>query len=152
MRGSWLTPIAVVLLIVDLATRLPVAAHSQSAPLARFAGTWQAHGAILILGPRGRGYYQARTYVDCTNRILTDCDRSKGGFIYDGGFGALTVSRVVGNTVSATITSSSTSWEINTKISFTLTRNDILIARGASDLLDQRRFCGPRAPVGACGA
>lgn len=152
MRGVWLSTAAIVLLVADLATRLPVAAHSQAAPFGRFAGGWQAHGAVLVIGVHGRGYYQARTYVNCTSAVLTDCDRSKGNLIYDGGFGTFALAHVSGNIASGTMTNSSTSWEINTTISFVLTQKDTLIVRSPSDLVGQRRFCGPHAPVGACGA
>ncbi|HEX6509108.1 MAG TPA: hypothetical protein VF221_15880 [Chloroflexota bacterium] len=152
MPGRTLTTLAIVLLMADLFTRLPVAAHSQTAPFARFAGSWSTHGGVLQIGPRGRGHYQMRTYVNCTATILTDCDRFKGQIIYDGGFATFTLTRVAGNTAFGKITNSSTSWEINTPLSFRLTTKDALVGGGASDLVNGRRFCGPRAPVGFCGA
>jgi hypothetical protein len=152
MRGHIPMAIAIVLLVVDLVARFPLAAHSQSTPFARFAGGWPTHGGGLSIGPRGNGYYQLRTYVNCSTTILTDCDRSKGNYIYPGGYGAFRLIRVSGNTAFGTIVNSSTSWEINTRIAFTLTSKDVLIATGASDLLNRRSFCGPHAPAGACGA
>jgi hypothetical protein len=152
MRSHWLTVLAVILLGADLATRLPLTAHSAAAPFSRFAGSWPTHGGGVFIGARGNGSYQLRTYLNCTQTILTDCDRFKGNFIYPGGFGRFTLNRVAGNTAYGTITDSSTSWEINTPISFRLTAKDVLIARGPSDLLGQRHFCGPHAPPGSCGA
>lgn len=152
MRRHVLTGIAIALVAADLLIRLSIPAHSQSAPYGRFAGSWPTHGGVLWIGPRGNGYYHMRTYVDCSATILTDCDKFKGNFIYPGGFATFSLTRVSGNVTSGAITNSSTSWEIATKISFTLRSNDVLIARGASDLLNGRPFCGPRAPAGACGA
>jgi hypothetical protein len=155
------------LLSADLTTRLhavvsPASAHSASAhstsahvapaTFARFSGSWQTHGGGVYIGPGGKGEYQLRTYVNCTQTILTDCDRIKGNVIYPGGFGTFALTRVAGNTVYGSMTNSSTSWEINTPISFRLTSRDVLIAKGPSDLLGQRNFCGPHAPAGACGA
>ena len=152
MRGHILMAIAIVLLLVDLLTRFPMTAQSRSTPFACFAGGWPTHGGGLSIGPHGNGYYQLRTYVNCGTTILTDCDRGKGNYIYPGGYGAFRLTRVSGNTAFGTIVNSSTSWEINTRISFTLTSKDVLIATGASDLLNRRPFCGPRAPVSTCGA
>lgn len=152
MPKQIITIIAVVLLAAYLLIRLPLVAHSQTTSFGRFSGTWPTHGGYVWIGPRGNGYYKLRTYVNCSSTVLTDCDKFKGSFIYPGGYGVFTLNRVASNIASGTITNSSTSWEIMTKVSFRLTNKDALVARGASDLLNRRRFCGPHAPVGYCGA
>jgi len=153
MRTRILLLIAIALISADLITRVPTAtAHSGSAPFARFAQFWSTHGGGLSIGPHGNGSYHLRAYANCSATILTDCDRFKGNYIYPGAWGTFSLTRAVGNTIKGTITNSSTSWEIDTQVSFTLKKSDVLVGHGASDFLGGRNFCGPNAPAGACGA
>jgi hypothetical protein len=125
------------------------AARPPAVPFAGFAGTWFTHGGVMHVGAGGKGFLQVRTYVNCNQNRLTNCDTIIGNVIYSGGFVTFTLNRLEGNVARGTITNSSTSWQFQTPLSLRRNPNDTIRVSGPRLAL---RFCGPHAPTSACGA
>ncbi len=141
------------LLVGRFSVGLPtaVASHSSAgSPYAPFVGTWYHHGGGLVLSSNGRGFYTYRTYVDCTARIVTACDKGFKNLIFDGGFSEFTLNRTIGNKAYGTMNSSAYSWQVKTTVTLVAKPNHTLILYEAAT--PATTLCGPKAPAGLCGA
>lgn len=127
-----------------------IPANGQPAPpYSRFAGTWVHHGGIIHISANGSGSDTFRTYINCTSRIQTACDRFIGNSIYNGGYLRFRLTKIAGNTATGSVTGSAFSWQLQTPVRVTLRSNDTITLKvpGLSEA-----GCGPHAPNGACGA
>lgn len=132
---------------------LPTAVASRaSAPssYARFVGSWFHHGADLVVHSNGRGTYSYRTYVFCSNHVVTDCDKQTKNAIFAGGFSKFSLRRTAGNTARGIVDNSAYSWQVGTTVTVVARPNDTLVfyQAGTSATI----VCGPNAPAGFCGA
>lgn len=66
--------------------------------LADFAGTWERHGFVLLIGPDGSAYASWRVYRWCDEPGDGPCDDIRGDQIRPGGIATGTFERVAGVT------------------------------------------------------
>jgi hypothetical protein len=119
----------------------------------RFIGTWFGHSRDLVMKRDGSVQLEFRVYLSCTATRTTDCDRTRGNQIHDGGQVAAHVTQVI-NTTTMTITVTSTSapdWLAlgPVRVGYDRTHDAIAIFGGK---LSGAPFCGNASPVGYCGA
>jgi hypothetical protein len=132
---------------------LPIAsaAHTPAAsPYAQFLGSWFHHGGGLTISRNGHGFYSYRTYVFCTPRLTTTCDKEAKNVIYDGGFSRFTLHRTVGNKAYGSMDNSAFSWQVGTTVTLVAKPNDTLVLYEAGTA--PTTLCGSKAPAGFCGA
>lgn len=122
--------------------------HS-AADLGQFAGTWTAHGAVLIVARDGTATFSARTYRWCGPNVLQPCDTlSAQGQIHNGDQEQILFSRVSGPVAYGTVLAS-TFQPAGLAVTLTLQPNDTLLYVAYTSIA---LLCGPNAPAGTCGA
>jgi hypothetical protein len=115
----------------------------------RFAGTWIAHGSVLVISADGTATFVARTYRWCASNVPQPCDTiDTQGHIESGRRERLRLSHVNGPTAYATILSS-TLHPTGLAVTLTLEPGDALLYAARTPIA---LLCGPAAPAGACGA
>jgi hypothetical protein len=151
LTASAIVVIVSFLFLSNAIARSSVHSSPRSRSFASFAGKWETHRGLLQIDRLGNGRWQYRTYLQCTSKIVTDCDYWKGNLIYDGGFMTFKLTKVNGNTARGQITNSGYSYEVLTLVVVTLDRlHDSLHLHYVDGFAVP--FCGPRAPNGLCGA
>lgn len=115
----------------------------------KFAGTWIAHGAFMIVSSDGRARFEARTYDWCAPNIAQPCDSMRNDQIVYGHHERLALSSTSDSTAYGTVISSNYRPNVHTTVTLTLGPDDTLayVNNGSLVLL-----CGPQAPAGTCGA
>ncbi|HZS94802.1 MAG TPA: hypothetical protein VFA78_08400 [Chloroflexota bacterium] len=136
--------------LVLVAVHPTVFAHPSDSPYGQFTGTWYHHGGGMFIYANGTGIDHYRTYVNCTARIVTDCDEFTKNAIYAGGFTQFRLYKVAGSTATGIVTNSPVSWMVGTKITLTRHNNDTVALRLVVG--QPTNGCGPHAPAGYCGA
>lgn len=114
----------------------------------KFAGTWTAHGAFMVISSNGTAVFEARTYSWCGAGVARPCDSIAHNQIRFGYQQHLQLSQISNTTAQGTITSSNDP-PASKAFTLTLLPGDTLLytVDGSSNLL-----CGPAAAPGTCGA
>lgn len=114
----------------------------------KFAGTWTAHGAFMVISKNGSAVFEARTYNWCGAHVAQPCDSIAHNQIHYGYQQHLQLSQVNNSTAQGTIISSNDPPAGQT-FTLTLLPGDTLLyaVNGSFNLL-----CGPAAAPGTCGA
>jgi hypothetical protein len=106
---------------------------------------------VVNVDADGHGILHFRTYVNCTQAIVTDCDRFQGNSIYGGGFAVFYLWKVAGSKAYGTVTNSGYSYQVGTTVTLVRNPNDTLTVYTVGPL-SPVKGCGPQAPPGTCGA
>lgn len=124
-------------------------ARATGAKYGEFTGAWTHHDGRISVQANGYGVDHFRTFVQCSEKVTTNCDEWKGNVIYAGGFTAFMLNRVVGDKAYGNVYNASASWLVGVKVTLVRHPNDTvtLFAPNGSE-----RGCGSRAPAGYCGA
>ena len=127
----------------------PITAIS-SHDFSKFAGTWIAHGAFMIISADGNVKFEARTYNWCGSNTPQPCDSIKNNQIFYGYHEHLSLANASGSVAYGNMVASTDSpARPNAAITLTLGPDDTLsYVNNASITL----LCGPAAPAGTCGA
>lgn len=135
------------------AEQLPAHTSSTAArtdtDFSKFAGTWTAHGAFMIVSPDGHVRFEARTYNWCTANSAQPCDSIENDRITYGYYEQLVLSRVNDGIAYGTVVTSNDRQSPRTAITLALGPANTLIYAGNGTLTF---LCGPQAPAGTCGA
>ena len=110
-----------------------------------FVGNWYAHSSALTIQSDGKAYLEGRTHHWCADQPTPPCDTiDDNNTIIPGIKEDIVFDREEDNTLYGTITTSTD----NTN------GKPITIKWGPNDTLNVngRTMCGPKSPVGYCGA
>ena len=145
-----ITPIAFIAIIVTVFYITTIAPHiSQASTLQftihnhNFSGSWYNHGGVLTIKQDGHAHFVSRVYRWCVDGPAP-CDTIDGDTFIPGIQEYFVFSREQDDTLYGTVISSTDHTNGKT-ITATLGTNDILNLNG-------QPLCGPKAPVGYCGA
>ena len=115
----------------------------------KFAGTWFAHGALLIFYKDGQALFTERTYIWCASDVQPPCDSiDASGRIQPGYQEKIHFWRATGSIAYGTIVTSN----IHSKglpVTARLQANDTLLYVANRSIV---LLCGPNSPSGTCGA
>lgn len=115
----------------------------------KFARKWVAHGAALDFAEDGKAFFVERVYRWCGSHVARPCDTiAPDGRITNGYQEQIQFSRVDGSVAYGTITASNFHPQ-GLAVTARLQSNDTLLYAGEIEIA---LLCGPKAPVGACGA
>lgn len=156
---SWISALFLLLCSgSSVAYAMPRLDHSQSATatsgnsFGKFAGSWMAHGALMLISDDGNVRFVARTYRWCDSNAAQPCDNLKQNRIADGYLEQLALSGTNDGMAHGTVISSNNpSAQPGTTFTLTLGPDNTLVyanQNSTSTLL----LCGPAAPAGTCGA
>lgn len=166
MKTSWLFPLIILIALLwgsgaSVPTGLtPIkAAEEKSAPMQaaqrvtpdfrKFARQWVAHGAALNFLEDGRAFFVQRVYRWCGRGVARPCDTiGRDGRITSGYREHIQFTRVSGSVAYGTIIASNLHPK-GLPVAAILKPDDTLLYAGKAEIA---LLCGPRAPVGACGA
>lgn len=123
---------------------------SRSTPdFRRFAGTWIAHGSLLMISSDGMGTFSARAYRWCGLSVPQPCDTMDArGRIENGDQEQIRFTRVSGTIAYGTILTS-TFHPAGLPVTLTLEPNNTILYAANTPIA---LLCGPAAPAGTCGA
>jgi hypothetical protein len=122
---------------------------TEVANFGQFTGTWTAHSSFLIFTRSGEATFEARTYQWCNAGASQPCDTIDArGYILPGDRETLQFSRIDGSVAYGAVTRSNLHPQ-GLAVSVTLLPNDTLLYASTVSI---SLLCGPRAPVGTCGA
>jgi len=114
-----------------------------------FARQWVAHGALLDFSADGKAVFMARAYRWCGPGVVQPCDTIEpGGRIHNGYQEQIQFSQVKDSVAYGTIAASNMHPK-GLAVTATLQSNDVLLYAAETDIA---HLCGPKAPLGACGA
>ena len=139
-----ITLLVVILYVINIAPHIlqannpPFKLHNRN-----FIGTWHSHANVLIIKQDGHAHFVGRVYRWCTEGP-PPCDKMEGDIITPGIQKEIVFNHEQNNALSGTIISS-TDHTDGQAVTATLGSNDTLDLNGA-------RLCGPKAPIGTCGA
>ena len=119
---------------------------SGSPAFAAFAGKWIGHGSYLVVRSDGRFTISKRTYRFCSQNP-PPCDTVSGNTITNGDVATGQLTSLARKVATGEVTRTTDPADSPAgRITMTLNpASDTISARSVS-------FCGPRAPVGKCGA
>ena len=136
-------------------TSSPAASTPAGSPVvpSDFVGTWYGHGRTLTVTAGGAFDVVYRTYVNCTATVTTDCDKTVGNEIEDGGRITAQLATVVNpTTVTVTVTARTASSQVPlgpVRVGFDQGHDAIALFAGS---WASAPFCGPSSPGSYCGA
>lgn len=120
--------------------------HAPAPAVSAFAGTWSGHGSYLLVRPGGQFTLSRRTYRFCGPNP-PPCDTVSGSAITDGDVATGQITSVSGDVATGQVARTTDPAATPAgRITLTFDPADDTITTGTV------RFCGPRAPVGHCGA
>jgi hypothetical protein len=120
--------------------------HASAPAVTAFVGTWSGHGSYLLVRPDGQFILSRRTYRFCGPNP-PPCDTISGSTITDGDLASGQITSVSGDVATGQVTRTTDPAATPTgRITLSFAPADDTISAGTV------RFCGPRAPVGHCGA
>jgi len=114
-----------------------------------FVGAWHAHAASLTFASNGHAQYLARTYQWCGPGVSPPCDSIQGNLIVPGINEQILFIRTSGSSAYGTVLSS-TAGDTGQPITLTLRPNNTVML--SDNTIQSDVLCGPRSPVGYCGA
>ena len=137
--------IATIFYITTIAPRISQASAPQfTMHNHNFSGSWYNHGGVLTINQDGHAHFVSRVYRWCVDGPAP-CDTIDGDTIIPGIREDIVFTREQGNALYGTVISS-TDHTNGKAITATLgAANDILNLNG-------QPLCGPKAPLGYCGA
>lgn len=123
--------------------------QTSSSEFKEFVRLWVSHGAALNFSADGKAVFYKRVYRWCGPGVAQPCDTiSSDGRISNGYQEQIQFSYVRGLVAYGTITASNFHPK-GLAVTAILQPDDTLLYSGTSEIA---LLCGPKAPVGACGA
>jgi len=115
-----------------------------SEALQPFNGEWHFHSTLLTVGNDGYATFITRAYQFCGPGIVQPCDAWQGNTIIPGIQEKIVLTKIEGSIAYGLITSS-TDNKTQQQVTLILQPNDMLEFNGMF-------LCGPKGPIGHCGA